>query len=83
MARAVFRHLNGSKANQVEQFALDDITELTFGRDPAASVSFDADKDDLVSRRHATISVEWGDVRTSLCGALHTCSSLTGASCAG
>jgi S1-C subfamily serine protease len=62
MARAVFRHLNGSKANQVEQFELDDITELTFGRDPAASVSFDADKDDLVSRRHATISVEGGDV---------------------
>ncbi|MGE5599920.1 MAG: FHA domain-containing protein, partial [Pseudomonadota bacterium] len=62
MARAVFRHLNGSKANQVEQFALDVITELTFGRDPAASVSFDADKDDLVSRRHATISIEGGDL---------------------
>ena len=58
MARAVFTHLNDPKANQLEQFAPDDINELTFGRDRAASLSFDADRDDLVGRCHATIGVE-------------------------
>lgn len=57
MARAVFRHLSDPKANQLEQFAPDDLNELVFGRDPAASLSFDADIDDLVSRCHATIGV--------------------------
>jgi pSer/pThr/pTyr-binding forkhead associated (FHA) protein len=54
MERMVFRHLSGSKANQVEEFPLDQFEELTIGRDPSAVVRFDPDND-LVSRQHAKI----------------------------
>jgi len=55
MQRMVLRHLSGSKANQVEEFPLGYFKELTFGRDPACSVKYDADRDDLVGRQHAKI----------------------------
>ena len=53
--RVVLRHLSGSKANQEVVFPLAQMTEITFGRDPASSVSYDAERDDTVSRNHATI----------------------------
>jgi serine protease Do len=53
--RVVLRHITGSKANQQVTFPVAPTTEITFGRDPAASVSYDAERDDTVSRNHATI----------------------------
>lgn len=55
MKRIVLRHLSGSKANQIEEFPLNHFQELVIGRDPASTVKFDADKDDLVGRQHAKI----------------------------
>jgi serine protease Do len=55
MERIVLRHLNGSKSNQVEEFPLHLFNELVFGRDPASTVKYDADRDDLVGRQHAKI----------------------------
>jgi serine protease Do len=57
MTRIVIRHIAGAKANQVEQFPLDGSQELTIGRDPTATIVFDAHQDDLVSRRHAVIRI--------------------------
>jgi serine protease Do len=58
MERVILRHLKGSKASQLEEFPLQQFVELTIGRDPAASVRFDPEKDDLVGRQHARI---WRD----------------------
>ena len=55
MQRIIFRHLSGSKANQVEEFPADSIKELIFGRDDAAQVKYDPARDDLVSRQHAKV----------------------------
>jgi S1-C subfamily serine protease/pSer/pThr/pTyr-binding forkhead associated (FHA) protein len=53
--------LAGSKVNQVEQFPGDSITELSIGRDPDATILFDAVRDDMVSRRHAVIAITHGN----------------------
>jgi FOG: FHA domain len=58
MERLVFRYLTGSKANQIEQVPLEGVIELMVGRDPNASIVFDPEKDDLVSRQHAVIRVK-------------------------
>src|ERR1700757_59114 len=62
--RVVIRHLSGSKINQVEQFPLKDLQEITIGRDPSSDIAYDQRRDDVVSRRHAAIRVEGdgGDV---------------------
>jgi len=60
-AQIVIRHISGSKTNQVEQIPLKDLREITFGRDPTATIAFDQRRDDVVSRRHAQIRVEGGD----------------------
>jgi pSer/pThr/pTyr-binding forkhead associated (FHA) protein/S1-C subfamily serine protease len=61
MERVVLRHLNGSKANQVEEFPLAHFKELVVGRDPSATVKYDPDRDDLVGREHARIAQEPND----------------------
>src|SRR5712691_829655 len=60
MQRVVIRHISGSKANQVEEFPVDEFKVLTLGRNTDQTVRYDPDKDDLVSRRHARISREEG-----------------------
>lgn len=55
MERMIIKHLTGSKANQIEEFALRHHNELIFGRDASATVKYDADRDDLVGREHAKI----------------------------
>jgi hypothetical protein len=59
--RLTIRHLSGSRANEIEEFRLDAINELTMGRDPACSIAFDAVRDATVSRRHAVIRIVNGD----------------------
>lgn len=61
MERMVIKHLSGSKANQVEEFALRHHNELIFGRDTSATVKYDPDRDDLVGRQHAKISKDPSD----------------------
>lgn len=56
--RIVIRHLSGSKINQVEQFPLKDLEEITIGRDPSSDIAYDQRRDDVVSRRHAAIRIE-------------------------
>jgi serine protease Do len=57
----VIQHLSGSKVHERERFPLDGVTELTIGRDPAMAITFDAMRDDTVSRRHAVIKLESTD----------------------
>jgi serine protease Do len=61
MERIVLRHLTGSKANQVDEYPLNHIKELSIGRDPSSLVKYDPDRDDLVGRQHATISQNTSD----------------------
>ncbi len=61
MERMVIKHLSGSRANQVEEFALRHHNELVFGRDNSATVKYDPDRDDLVGRQHAKISKDPSD----------------------
>jgi serine protease Do len=61
MERIVIRHLGGSKTGQVEEFPLKQFNDLLIGRDPAATIRFDPDKDDLVGRQHARITRDPGD----------------------
>ena len=49
----VIRHLSGSKTNQIEQFGLDGLSEITLGRDPGSKVAYDLQRDDAVSRKRA------------------------------
>lgn len=61
MQRIVVRHVTGSKANQVEEFPVNHFNEIILGRDAAATVRYDPEKDDLVSTRHAKISPDPND----------------------
>ncbi|CAH2602459.1 FHA domain-containing protein [Rhodovastum atsumiense] len=59
--RIIIQHQGGAKAHQIEQFPLQGGLELTIGRDPACNITFDPQRDDMVSRRHAAIRVSSGD----------------------
>ncbi len=61
VTKIVLRHLSGSRANQVEEFPITHLTELEIGRDPACKVHYDSDRDDLVGRHHAKITIEGGE----------------------
>ncbi len=61
MERMIIKHLSGSKANQVEEFALKHHTDLVLGRDPSATIKYDPDRDDLVGRQHAKVSKDPND----------------------
>ena len=56
--RIVIRHLSGSKVNQIDQFDLAGLQEITLGRDPKSTVAYDVQRDDEVSRRHAVIRIK-------------------------
>lgn len=61
MERMLVKHLSGSKANQVEEFAVKHHNELILGRDVSATIKYDPDRDDLVGRQHAKISRDPGN----------------------
>ena len=54
----MIRHLSGSKTNQIEQFNLDGLSEITLGRDPSSRIVYDLQRDDAVSRKHAVIRIK-------------------------
>lgn len=71
--KIVIRHLSGAKSPQTETFSLTDNPVIVLGRQKGATVEFDADRDDTVSRLHAQIRVSEGG-RTFLlsdCGSTH------------
>lgn len=59
--RIVIRHLSAGKANQTDEFPVKEKLEITVGREPESQIRYDAERDDLVSRRHAKIIVEKTD----------------------
>jgi S1-C subfamily serine protease len=59
--RIILRHLSGSKAGQEEKFELSQFPELSIGRTPSSTIRYDADKDDLVSGKHAQITTDPAD----------------------
>lgn len=61
MERMIIKHLTGSKANQVEEFAIRHHSSLIFGRESTATVKYDADRDDSVGREHARIDIDPND----------------------
>lgn len=58
--RILFKHLTGSKANQIEQFPLDGTQDFTIGRGADARIAYDGQIDATVSRRHAMITITSG-----------------------
>ena len=54
----VIRHLSGSKTNQIEQFNLEGLSEITLGRDAGSRIVYDVQRDDSVSRKHAVIRIK-------------------------
>ena len=58
--RFVIRHQSGSKANQVEEYPFSQYDEITFGRGGATTVTYDPDRDELVSREHLKITRDGG-----------------------
>jgi pSer/pThr/pTyr-binding forkhead associated (FHA) protein len=55
MQQIVIRHLSGQRASQVDRFPADLTEDLVAGRDQFASIHFDPQADDLVSRQHIKI----------------------------
>ena len=53
----VIRHVGGANVNKIEQFALDVVKEVSFGRDTRSTIVFDSPHDDVVSRKHAVLRV--------------------------
>jgi serine protease Do len=66
MERIIIKHLSGSKANQVEEFALKHHNELIFGREATSTIQYDPDRDDLVGRQHAKIELNPNDPNSFL-----------------
>ena len=65
--RVIIHHLKGSKLNQIDEFALNQFNEITFGRASTVDMSFDPEIDDMVSREHGKITIEDGeDVKFTL-----------------
>jgi serine protease Do len=59
-SQVIIRHVSGAKANRIEQFKLDGLDELTIGRADAATINFDGQFHDTVSRHHACIRIKKG-----------------------
>ena len=55
--KIVLRHQSSGKANQIDEFPASIDAEFLLGRDAECSVRYDETRDDLVSRKHAKISV--------------------------
>lgn len=58
MQRILIRHTNGARSNQVDEFQSGAVREIIAGRDDSASIRFDPERDDLVSRQHLRISAD-------------------------
>lgn len=59
--KIVLRYRTGSKQGTSAEFAPASSTSIRFGRDSVCEASFDAEKDDVVSRQHCRLDVQAGD----------------------
>ena len=59
--RLVLRHISGSKANQIDEFPIDQFKHVTFGRSANNDMAYDPEIDDVVSREHGKITVDSTD----------------------
>jgi S1-C subfamily serine protease len=59
--KIILKHVNSTNGAPPSEYEAARVTQLTLGRDPTCEVRFDPDREDLVSRRHAQISVEGSD----------------------
>ncbi len=55
--RIVIRRMSGGQTTATNEFPVADNREFTLGREPDCNIKFDADREDLVSRHHAKITV--------------------------
>ncbi len=55
MHKIIIRHLSGSKAGQIEELAPAPGSPIVIGRSDAATVRYDPQRDDLVSREHCRL----------------------------
>lgn len=55
--KIVIRHISRNKAHQNEVFPVKMYQEVVFGREKSCQVRYDPERDDLVSRKHARISI--------------------------
>lgn len=53
--RIIIRHLGSD--SRVQEFPVSSLVEVTFGREESCSVNFGAGRDEMVSRRHAKLSI--------------------------
>ena len=58
--KVILRFVNSSKAGTTAEFPVKQFRNINIGRDTSCEVAFDADRDDLVSRIHAKITIEAG-----------------------
>ncbi len=56
MQRILIRHTAGARSNQIDEFQSGSFKQIIAGRDEAAAVRFDPERDDLVSREHLKIA---------------------------
>ncbi len=56
--KAILRFRNASKAGTSSEFSVRQFRSISIGRDPSCEVAYDPDRDDLVSRLHAKITIE-------------------------
>ncbi|MEZ5403568.1 MAG: FHA domain-containing protein [Bryobacteraceae bacterium] len=61
--KILLKHIHAVKGDALHEFDATRVSSLTLGRDPSCEVHFDPDRDDLVSRRHAQITVEGSEAR--------------------
>lgn len=54
--KIIFRHIEGSKANQNDEFSFSKNNTITLGRSADSNVQFDPESDNGVSRQHAIIT---------------------------
>ena len=64
-SRVLIQHLSGSRIDQEDAFPATESAELILGREADCHIRYDQDRDDLVSRRHARLSIVPGDVATA------------------
>ncbi|NND32529.1 MAG: FHA domain-containing protein [Saprospiraceae bacterium] len=57
--KIIIKHVEGSKANQVEELSFENLEKITLGRDSSNQIQFDPELDSMVSRKHAVIT--WSD----------------------
>jgi len=60
-SKIIIKYIAGSKINNIDEYGIEQLNQITFGRDPSSNICFDDKLDTVVSRSHAVISIVKGD----------------------